>query len=132
MKVIVDSSVWSLVLRRSDPDLGYETLLKDIIHHQRLIIAGVIKQEILSGILVESHFKRLSQTLSFFRNTPLLDEDFELAASYYNQCCKKGIQGSHTDYLICALATRFGAHILTSDKDFDHYARVIPIQLYKG
>lgn len=131
MKAIVDSSVWSLVLRRSEPDLTYETLLKEIIHNQRLVIVGVIKQEILSGILVESHFKKLSQTLSFFQSADMLDEDFELAASYYNQCRKKGIQGSHTDYLICALATRFGAQILTTDKDFNHYARVIPIQLYQ-
>jgi hypothetical protein len=36
----------------------------------------------------------------------LHSEDYELAAQFFNQCCGRGVQGSNTDFLICAAAVR--------------------------
>jgi predicted nucleic acid-binding protein len=58
-------------------------------------------------------------------------EDYEEAASYYNRCRSKGIQGSSTDYLICAIATRHDLAIFTDDRDFGRYSKLLPIRLYR-
>ncbi|MEM7556386.1 MAG: hypothetical protein AAF378_20260 [Cyanobacteria bacterium P01_A01_bin.84] len=50
---------------------------------------------------------------------------------YSNICRRQGIQGSHTDFLICAVATRLKMQIYTSDKDFSYYSKHLPISLYR-
>ena len=55
--------------------------------------------------------------------------DFEEAALFHNACRSKGLQGSHTDFLICAVAVRHGVPILTTDRDFAAFSDHLPIQL---
>jgi len=51
MKVIVDTSVWSLALRRNKDDSPAPVQeLRHIIHDHRVQMMGPIGQEILSGI----------------------------------------------------------------------------------
>lgn len=57
-------------------------------------------------------------------------DDYEEAATFYNQCREKGIQGSNTDFLICAIATRNKFSIFTTDEDFTHFGKVLPIVLH--
>jgi predicted nucleic acid-binding protein len=58
-------------------------------------------------------------------------EDDENAAFYYNLCRDKGISGTLMDLLICAAAVRHGLRIFTTDKDFEHYARCLPLELHR-
>jgi predicted nucleic acid-binding protein len=60
-----------------------------------------------------------------------LDADYELAAEFSNKCRKKGVQGSHIDFLICAVANRIDIPIFTNDKDFDRYQNIISIKLFE-
>ena len=55
---------------------------------------------------------------------------FWSSARICNQCRINGIQGSHTDFLICAVAKRLNVPIFTTDKDFLQYTKVISIGLY--
>ncbi len=57
--------------------------------------------------------------------------DYELAADYYNLCRRSGIQGANTDFLICAASANHGHSILTTDRDFNHFATLLPIALYR-
>lgn len=84
----------------------------------------------LSGYSDLNKFETLKVTLSYFENTPVLDEDYIAAAKFYNQCRQKGVQGSHIDLLICAVAVRLNIPIFTSDKDFGFYQQHLPIKLY--
>ena len=132
MKVLVDTPIWSYALRT--PNKEYQTeidQLESLIRDQRALIIGPIRQEILSGYSDLRKFKRLKDKLSFFENTPILDIDYESAAELCNQCRKKGIQGSHIDFLICAVAKRLDVPIFTTDKDFSRYQKTISIKLYK-
>ena len=61
---------------------------------------GPIRQEILSGYGDLRKFRKLKEKLSFFENTRIQDIDYELAAEQHNQCRKKGVLGSHIDFLI--------------------------------
>jgi len=130
MKVIVDTVIWSLALRRSTPENNVIGDLTSLIEDQRIIMLGPIKQEVLSGYSDPNKFKKLKEKLSYFPNSTILDIDYEQAAEFSNICRRKGIQGSHIDFLICACAYRLNAQIFTRDKDFQHYSKHIPIQIY--
>ena len=131
MKVLVDTSVWSLALRRSarrrDPHVGE---LRALIDEGRVAMIGPIRQELLSGMRTPAAFEQLREHLQPFADEPLETGDFERAAEHFNTCRAKGIQGSNTDFLICAAAERRGLPILTTDADFIRFARHLPIQLH--
>ena len=132
MMVLVDTCVWSLALRRrerkDDPEVReLETLIRD----GRVQLIGPIRQEILSGIVRKAQFDRVRRSLAAFPDLPIEAEAYELAASYYNLCRSKGIQGSNTDFLICAVATRHELEIYTTDADFELFARCLPIVLHR-
>jgi len=44
--------------------------------------------------------------------------NYERAAELFNLCLAKGVQGSNTDFLICAVAERSNCTLFTTDKDF--------------
>lgn len=128
--VLVDTCIWSLALRSNTPkDTGVTGHLTQLIEDNQVRIIGAIRQELLSGYTDKNRFDRLRQKLIHFPNEPILDADYESAAEYANLCRAKGIQGSHTDFLICAVAIRAGFQIYTTDKDFQHYAKHLPIAL---
>jgi len=132
MKVLIDTSIWSYALRAPNKEYQNEIdQFKSLIRDQRALIIGPIRQEILSGYSDLRKFKALKEKLSFFENTPIQDIDYEVAAELCNQCRKKGIQGSHIDFLICAVAKRVDAPIFAADKDFLHYQKAISLKLYK-
>jgi predicted nucleic acid-binding protein len=134
MRILVDTSVWSLALRKKDKTIDEESVIVNfsgIIHDLKLVIIGPIRQEILSGISDKTRFEDLKNKLSVFEDHPINTFDYELAAQFYNECRSKGIQGSHIDFLICAISINNHMSILTLDKDFENYQKYIPIRLEK-
>ncbi|MEH2194721.1 MAG: PIN domain-containing protein [Nostoc sp.] len=131
MRVIVDTSVWSLALRRRTPpdSSPVVTRLRDLIINDQVALLGAIRQEILSGIRSSEQFTRLRDYLRIFPDMELLSEDYELAAEFFNTCRSNGIQGSNTDFLICAVAHHRSYSILTTDNDFQSFQAHIPIIL---
>jgi predicted nucleic acid-binding protein len=93
---------------------------------------GSIRQEILSGIKERPHFDRVREHLRAFTDFDVSTDDYEEAAALFNRCRAKGIQGSNTDFLICAVAVRNEFEIFTTDQDFTHFATVLPITLYNA
>jgi len=131
MNVLVDTCIWSLALRRSSlQDISEVMELRELISEQRVLILGIVRQEILSGIREELNFIRLRDHLRAFLDIQLVTEDFECAAEFFNICRTNGIQGSNTDYLICSVACRLNVPILTTDADFIKYSQFIPIRLH--
>lgn len=135
MNVLVDTSIWSLALRRKARDLsGRESLLveelAELIRDGRARIIGLIRQEVLSGIKMHSQFEALRKTLSAFADELIDTSDHEAAAKAGNECRSKGIAASLVDNLICAVANRRGMAIFTTDPDFNHYARILTLQLH--
>jgi predicted nucleic acid-binding protein len=124
MKVIADTSVWSLALRRNAPeDNQYVNELKELVKESRVQLIGPVRQELLSGIKSEKQFNALKDHLRAFKDLELETEDYELASEYFNKARQNGIQGSNTDFLICAVSTRNKMSILTTDKDFKIFNR---------
>ena len=132
MKIVVDTSVWSLALRRDKDDSPAPVQeLRNIIHDHRAQMMDPIRQEILSGIRSKDQFIRLRKHLESFPDLPILTEDYVTAAQFFNHCRSKGIQGSNTDFLICAVAVRNEFSIYTMDKDFEMFSKYIQIVLHK-
>lgn len=132
MKVIVDTSVWSLALRREANDsLAPVQELRQLIHDHRVQMIGPIRQEILSGIRSKSQFSKLRKHLESFPDLPLHTEDYVTAAQFFNLCRSEGVQGSNTDFLICAVAVRTRSSIFTTDKDFELFSKHLAIVLHK-
>lgn len=108
MSAIVDTSVWSLALRRQIPPDSSPAviILRNLITDGQVALIGAIRQEILSGIRSPEQLARLRNYLRSFPDLELVTEDYELAAEFFNTCRSNGIQGSNTDFLICAVAHR--------------------------
>ncbi len=132
MNVLVDTCIWSLALRRHSPgtQVAYLEEFKELISEARVRIIGPVRQEILSGIKSERQFEQLKHHLAAFPDVPITTEDFEQASHFFNLARSKGIQGSNTDFLICAVATRRNLSIFTVDQDFEQFQRVLPIRLH--
>jgi predicted nucleic acid-binding protein len=132
MKVLVDTAIWSLALRRKPRPENDATRIElaSLVEDGRVAMIGPIRQELLSGIKERAQFDRLREHLRAFPDTEILPDDYEDAAALFNRCRDQGIQGSNTDFLICAIAVRNDFSIFTTDEDFTHFAKVLPIVLY--
>jgi predicted nucleic acid-binding protein len=133
MKILVDTSVWSIALRRkaiNDEERAVVKKLQELIESLQVAIIGPIRQEILSGIADEKQFKLLKTKLGAFEDLSITTDDYEKAAYFYSVCRVNGIQGSHIDYLICAVAANHKMPVFTLDKDFMRYAEYLPITVY--
>jgi len=132
MKVLVDTSVWSLALRRKQTvEDAFVSELRELITELRVQMIGPIRQELLSGLRSMVQFNTLRDHLRAFPDLELVSADYEHAAECFNSCRSKGVQGSNTDFLICAIAQRHNLPILTTDDDFLLYQQHLPIRLHQ-
>jgi predicted nucleic acid-binding protein len=135
MMVLVDTPVWSLALRRRAVDLSKAELrltqgLNELVREGRVHLLGTIRQEVLSGIREDSQLQKVREHLRSYEDVTLRADDYEEAARMSNQCKRAGIASSGSDMLICAVSGRRRWQILTADRDFVHYARVLDIRLH--
>lgn len=131
MKVLIDTSVWSLALRRRAPVHAAVDELRRLVVQGRAGIVGPVRQELLCGIRDRAVFERLRDHLRAFPDEPIASMDYERAADCLNICRAKGIQGSNTDFLLCAVAERLRLPIFTTDDDFLAFSRVLPVRLHR-
>jgi len=132
MKVLIDTSVWSIGFRRPERPENAVIVeqLRALIKAGLAAMIGPVRQELLSGIKDRAQFDRMRDELRGFVDIGITVDDYEAAASFCNACRSRGIQGSPIDFLICAIAVRHDFSIFTTDADFAHYAKVLPIALY--
>lgn len=135
MNVLVDTSVWSLALRRKAKNLGTAERslvheLGELVREGRVHLLGLVRQELLSGIKTTVQFDKLRETLRAFPDEPLDTADYEAAARASNECRSRGIAVSVVDILICAIAIKRNLLIFTTDPDFKNYARVLPLTFH--
>ena len=84
----------------------------------------------LSGIRETAIFTQLRDRLRAFPDETVNERDYEQAAEFFNVCRARGLQGSNTDFLLCAVSVRHRLPLLTTDEDFVQYAKLLPLQLH--
>jgi predicted nucleic acid-binding protein len=131
--IVVDTPIWSIAFRRtaSGAFLPLRDELLRLVRTKEAALLGIIRQEVLSGVSHAGQFIRLRDQLRAFPDIPIETQDFESAAECFNLCRAKGVQGSHSDFLICAIALRYDLAVFTTDRDFTHYSRHIPLRLHR-
>lgn len=135
MNVLIDTSVFSVALRRKDESLSMnERLLvaelSELIREGRARMIGLIRQELLSGIKTTEQYEKLKVHLRSFPDEAVDTSDYEEAAKFGNRCRTKGVAVSIVDILLCAIAIKRQWAILTTDPDFSSYAKVLPLRIH--
>ncbi len=136
MTVLIDSSVWSLALRRRRRDLN-PIELKVYYEWEKLVLSGEasligpIRQETVSGISTAREVEIVKARLAPVHEYLLSSELFLLAADFSNICRDAGIAAGAIDMMICAAAHFESIAIFSTDPDFLHYAKHLPIEPHK-
>ena len=121
MNLVVDTSVWSLVLRRPQVQVDnpfVQAFRRHLTAEDGLFLIGNILQELLDGLRSRSQFQRLRRSLEPF---PLLVPNrttYIEAARLRTAFRGKGIQAGPVDCLIAAVCIEQGFPLLTADRDF--------------
>jgi predicted nucleic acid-binding protein len=134
MMVLVDTSIWSLALRRHPSDLSRSermiaNSLRELIHEGRVQLLGAVRQEILTGIREPAKFLKIRSELHEYEDVAMASDDYETAARMSNLCRESGIAATPIDMLICAVSQKRRWQVFSTDGDFLHYAKVLPIQM---
>ncbi len=95
------------------------------------MMIGPIRQELLSGIRTREQYDRLRDKLRAFPDLQLQTDDYELAAQFFNQRRSQGTQGSSTDFVVCAVASRRATSVFSTDRDFEAYEEILQVRRHR-
>lgn len=130
--MFIDTSVWSLALRRDQPP-GHPAsqLLADLLEADvDVFTTGIVLQELLQGVLGPRHREEIIRR---FRHLPTLVPDIDdhiHAAEIQATCRRGGVQIKTVDALLASLCIRRELPMVTADRDFTRLARFAPLQLW--
>jgi hypothetical protein len=132
VSLFVDTSVWSLALRRDAPAPGPEVraLRRTLGQGEPVLITGLILQELLQGF---SGPKAREQIIEHLAALPLVipdRRDHIEAAELRNRCRRAGVQVGTIDALLAQLCIRHKLTLLTTDADFSRVARREQLRLW--
>ena len=132
MSLFVDTSVWSLALRRDIPVACPEVLAlhRALENGEALVTTGIVLQELLQGF---SGARAGDAIVERFRALPYLAPDRRDhidAALLRNLCRHHGIQLGTIDALLAQLCIRYDLTLLTADHDFTRAAIHCPLRIW--
>ncbi len=133
MNLLVDTSVWSLALRRDGKQSRPEVLFlaRALEEGESVFTTGLILQELLQGFRGP---KSRDAILERFACLPLLipdRHDHVQAAELRNTCRRRGLQVGTIDALLAQLCLRHSLAMLTTDRDFENVAELHPLELWR-
>ncbi len=134
MTLFVDTSVWSLALRRDTPaDLPeVEVIGRALRDGEQVVTTGIVLQELLQGFNGPKAGARIVERFSVL---PLLvpgRDDHIAAAEVRNTCRRRGVQIGTIDALLATLCIAHDLELLTADTDFARIAEHHPLRLWSG
>ncbi len=132
MTLLVDTSVWSLALRRDHVDSSphVRTLREALEGNEIVVTTGLVLQELLQGFAGPRARKDI---IDRFAALPLIGPDRQdhiAAAALRNVCRRAGVQIGTIDALLAQLCIRHKLTLLTTDKDFAHAALHCPLKVW--
>jgi predicted nucleic acid-binding protein len=131
--LLVDTSVWSLLLRRDIPQEGphVEALTRALEGGDLVATTGIILQELLQGALPDRVRDEVSKRLSSLTYLEPTRDDHIAAADLRNTLRSAGVQLGTIDALIAQLAIGRSLTLLSADRDFESAARHVPLRLWE-
>jgi len=130
--LFVDTSVWSLALRRDVPAAEPEVAaLKDALAGSQVVVTtGLVLQELLQGFVAPRAKARIIESFAALALIQPDREDHVAAADLRNTCRKSGVQVGTVDALIAQLCIRHQLTLLSTDQDFVHAAKHSKLRLW--
>jgi predicted nucleic acid-binding protein len=130
MTLLVDTSVWSLALRRNEESDAPEVaaLKAALAGAESVVVTGLVLQELLQGF---AGSKAQESIVERFAALPLIQPDREdhiAAAQIRNLCRRNGVQIGTIDAVLIQLCGRYDLTLLSTDQDFQHASRHVPFQ----
>ncbi len=130
MTLLVDTSVWSLALRRDGSTESKEVVaLREALDGADAVVTtGVVLQELLQGF---SGPRDKEALIERFGALPLIQPDRQdhiAAAEVCNLCRRNGVRVGTIDALLIQLCGRYELTLLSVHKDFNHAVRFVPFK----
>jgi predicted nucleic acid-binding protein len=133
MNLFVDTSVWSLALRRTSDtkDVHVDRLRHALESGEAVFTTGLVLQELLQGFAGPTARDAIVER---FAALPILmpeRDDHIAAAELRNRCRRSGVQVGTVDALLARLCSRHELVMLTTDRDFEHIARIAELEIWR-
>jgi predicted nucleic acid-binding protein len=133
LSIFVDTSVWSLALRRGVPSPAKEVraLIQTIEAGETILTTGLVLQELLQGF---SGARNRAQILDRFSAVPLLvptRDDHVAAADLRNRCRRAGVQVETIDAILAQLCLHHDLIMLSTDNDFKRIAAQCALKVWQ-
>jgi len=134
MNLFVDTSVWSLALRRDGPAVAPEVdfLKQALWTGAPILTTGLVLQELLQGFAGP---KNREAIVKRFAPLPFIvpqRDDYIAAAELRNVCRRAGLQVGTIDALLTTLCIARSLVILTTDTDFTRIAELQPLVVWQA
>jgi predicted nucleic acid-binding protein len=131
--LLVDTSVWSLALRRDKPKRVPELdmLTEQLTSGDPVFTTGIVLQELLQGFTgprARNAIVKQFAVLPFL--VPDRTDDIK-AAELRNKCRRKGVQVGTIDALLAQLCIHHGLVMLSTDRDFAQIARHSTLKIWR-
>ena len=132
-RFLVDTSVWSLAYRRdTPPDVSQVAALRSaLVGGEYVAITGMVLLELLRGFLPPRAQDRIMNDIAALELIEPTRDDYVEAARLANTCRQAGVQLGSVDALLAQLAISRHLEMLTTDRDFENAARVVPLQVWR-
>jgi len=116
--VLIDTSVWILVLRKSPLPVARNEV-EHLLAENRVAIVPMIRLELLGGTKSLNEFNRLKNRLDALHLIPIDEASWEAAAQLSFELRQRGKVIPYTDILIGSAAILAKCLLLHADKHFD-------------
>ena len=132
MSLLVDTSVWSLALRRDTEQAAPEvSALRDaLLGADQVFTTGLVLQELLQGFAGPQARSQLVERLGALAFLQPDREDHIEAAELRNSCRRRGVQVGTIDALLIQLCRRHDLVLLSTDQDFQAAAKHVDYRLW--
>ena len=133
MNLFVDTSIWSLALRRDSPDASPEVsaLARALEAGEPVFTTGLVLQELLQGFRGPRARDRIIERFAALPFLMADRDDHVAAAALRNACRRRGVQVGTIDALLAQLCIRHDLTMLTTDRDFARLAQHEPLDLWR-
>ena len=132
MTLFVDTSVWSLALRRNTISKGPEVqrLREALGGGESIYTTGIVLQELLQGFQGPRAKAQIAERFGALAMIAPGRNDYIDAAELRNECRRHGIQIGTIDALLAQICIRHKLIMLATDLDFSHMTKWTPLQLW--
>lgn len=133
MNLFVDTSVWSLALRRDlPPDVPEVRRLREALAEDAVHTTGLVLQELLQGIRGPRSRALIVDRFAAIATIVPARTDHVEAARLRNACRRSGVQVGTIDALLARLCIAHDLVMLSTDRDFARIADRTPLRLWRG